>query len=429
MNVAVIGGGYAGMAAAVTLAEQRIPVTVFEAAKTLGGRARRVEHRDAMVDNGLHILIGAYRETLRLMRLVGANPEQLLMRLPLTWQVHHRFILKAARLPAPLHLLVALATARGAPVAERLSAARFIWRMRRQGYVLPEDVTVAALLDQHAQGWRLTRLLWHPLCISALNTPPDSASAQVFLNVLRDSLDASPESSDMLLPRADLSCLFPEPAAAYVAANGGAVRTAQRVTKVEQTSGGFVVRSADSESLYSHVVCALPPFHVGAFLIGISALAEVADCVERLAYQPIYSVYLRYPREVRLPAPMLGFESALLQWAFDRGTLSGQHGLIGAVISAQGPHQALTQDELGRLVHQELQQQIGLLPDPLWCRVIAEKRATFSCVPGLKRPESRTPLTNFFLAGDYVAGDHPATLESAVRSGVACSRMILGSRE
>src|SRR5512134_1682839 len=99
MNVAVVGGGYAGMAAAVTLAERGVPVTVFEAARTLGGRARRVEHRDIALDNGLHILVGAYSETLRLMRLVGADPERLLLRLPLTWRIHDRFALRAAGLP------------------------------------------------------------------------------------------------------------------------------------------------------------------------------------------------------------------------------------------------------------------------------------------------------------------------------------------
>src|SRR5262249_54214406 len=156
---------------------------------------------EATLDNGLHILIGAYSETLRLMRLVGADPEALLQRLPLTWQVHRRFSLKAARLPAPLHLLVALAAARGAPPGERLSAARFMMRMRRRGYVLAQDTTVAALLEKHAQGAAFTRLLWRPLCISALNTPAETASAQIFLNVLRDSLDAAREASDMLLPR------------------------------------------------------------------------------------------------------------------------------------------------------------------------------------------------------------------------------------
>jgi len=426
MKVAVIGGGYAGMAAAVTIAEQRVPVTVFEAAKTLGGRARRVEYRDLALDNGLHILIGAYAETQRLMRLVGADPDRLLLRLPLAWQVHGKFSLRAAPLPAPLHLLAGLLAARGAPLAERLAAARFMLRMRRRGYALQQDVSVASLLEQHGQGGRMTKLLWRPLCVSALNTPPESASAQVFLNVLRDSLGAARSASDLLLPRVDLSRLFPEPASSYVASRGGSVLTGERVTGIETTGSGFTVRSSGGEHGFTHLVCALPPYHAGAFLVGISALADVAEAVERLEYQPIYSVYLCYPVERRLPVPMLGFESALLQWAFDRGALSGQRGVIGAVISAEGAHQDLQQDELARLVHQELQQQLGLLPEPLWHRVIAEKRATFACTPGLKRPEARTPLRNFYLAGDYVASEYPGTIESAVRSGVAAARMVLG---
>jgi len=428
MNVAVIGGGYAGMAAAVTLAERRVPVTVFEAAKTLGGRARRVEQRDLALDNGLHILIGAYRETLRLMRQVGADPERLLQRLPLTLRIHGRFTLKAPRLPAPLHLLAGLALASGAPLGERLAAVRFMQRMRQQGYALLRDISVATLLRDQAQGAIMTRMLWQPLCVSALNTPLETASAQVFLNVLRDSLDADRSASDLLLPRADLSRLFPEPAADYIKANGGAVLTGQRVTEIDESGDGYTVRCAETEHAFSHIVCALAPYHAGAFLIGISALAEVAETVEQLAYQPIYSVYLCYPREVRLPAPMLGFDNPLLQWAFDRGVLAGQHGVIGAVISAEGPHQALSQEELGRLVHQELQQQLGLLPDPSWVRVIAEKRATFACTPGLRRPESRTPLRNFFLAGDYVASDYPGTIESAVRSGIDAANMIIDSK-
>jgi squalene-associated FAD-dependent desaturase len=428
MNVAVIGGGYAGMAAAVTLAEQRVPVTVFEAARTLGGRARRVEYRGIALDNGLHILIGAYSETLRLMRRVGADPEQLLLRLPLTWQVHERFSLKAAGLPAPLHLLGGLLAARGVPVMERLAAARFMLSMRRKGYVLPHDTTVATLLKREGQGASLTRLLWRPLCVSALNTPIEAASAQVFLNVLCDCLDADRAASDLLLPRADLSRLFPEPAADYVKANGGEVIIGQRVTGIDEATGGFTVCCADGDRRFSHVVCALPAYHAGAFLIGISALVEVAEAIGQLAYQPIYSVYLQYPQQVRLPAPMLGFDSALLQWAFDRGALGGQHGLIGAVISAEGAHQDLSQEELGHLVHQELQQQLGLLPEPSWCRVIAEKRGTFACTPRLGRPESRTPLRHFFLAGDYVASRYPATIESAVRSGVGAARMILNAQ-
>src|SRR3990172_4495366 len=118
MRVAVVGGGYAGMAAAGELAARGITVTVFEAARQLGGRARRVEHRGTALDNGLHILIGAYRETLRLIRLVNPAHQSALLRSPLEWNVHREFRLAARRLPAPLHMLGGLLRASGVSVSE-----------------------------------------------------------------------------------------------------------------------------------------------------------------------------------------------------------------------------------------------------------------------------------------------------------------------
>ena len=425
MKVAVIGGGYAGMAAAATLAESRVPVTVFEAARTLGGRARRVEHRGLALDNGLHVLIGAYTELLRLIRLVGEDPARLFLRTPLTWQIQDRLDFKAARLPAPLHMLGGLLASRGLTLIERLDAIRFMLRMRRRDYRLTDDVSVSELLDAEGQKGRARHLLWRPLCISALNTPPEAASAQIFLHVLRDGLDAAPEASDLLLPRVDLSALFPEPASRYVEARGGSILAGERVTAIDTGDGDYIVETAGGKHAFTHVICALPPYRVNAFLVGVTALADVAEAIDRMTYQPIHSVYLGFPEAVRLPAPMLGFDSDILQWAFDRGALCGQPGVIGLVISAEGAHDSLPHDALADACYQELQQQLGMLPAPIWHRVIAEKRATFACSPGLQRPPAATPLRNFYLAGDFVASDYPATLESAVRSGVAAARLIL----
>lgn len=428
MRVAVVGGGYAGMAAAVELAARGITVTVFEAARQFGGRARRVNHRDTALDNGLHILIGAYRETLRLIRLVNPAHASALMRLPFEWNIHREFRLAAGRLPAPLHLASALLGARGINWSERLAAACFLHALRRIRFRLAQDVSVETLLKQHCRSEKLNRVLWRPLCIAALNTPPATASAQVFLNVLRDSLSAARGDSDLVLSRVDLSALFPEPAAAYLGRNGGETLTARRVTAIDPLENGFTVEADGQRRTFSHVICALPPHQVNAFLIGITALSEISDAIGRLHYQPIYSVWLQYPLPIALPSPMLGFSQGLVHWAFDREKLCGQRGLIGAVVSAEGAHQELEHDELGLRVHHELRRRLGDLPEPLWLRVIAEKRATFSCTPGLERPPQVTPLRNFYLAGDYTASDYPATLEAAVRSGIACARHILQPR-
>ncbi len=425
-QVAIIGGGYAGMAAAVTLAEQQVPVTVYEAGPVLGGRARRVEINGVTLDNGLHILIGAYRETLRLIAQVHTSPANALLRFPLDWYAHQRLHLRAPRLPAPWHLLAALLTAKGTGWSERWAALRMMHALRGIKFRLSQDTTVSALLRTHAQGPILTEHLWSPLCVSALNTPPDDASAQLFLNVLRDGLAADRAGSDLLISRVDLSELFPQPAADYVRARGGAVLTGRRVTAIDPVARGFQVIAGGETHAFSHVICALPPHQVAAFLAGITVLAETMERVQALEYQPITSVYLQFDGRVRLPSPMTGMSGGIAQWLFDRETICGQRGLIGAVISAAGPHQDMTQDELGKRMHAELAAQFGPLPPLQWQRVIAEKRATFSATPELRRPAQKTPLANFWLAGDYTAGDYPATLEAAVRSGIACARGILG---
>lgn len=425
-QVAIVGGGYAGMAAAVTLCERGVPVTVFEAGPVVGGRARRVEINGVALDNGLHILIGAYRETLRLIAQVHPRSNEALLRLPLDWYQHQHIRMTAPKLPAPLHLAAALFTARGVPFRESLTAARMMQALRKSRFRLEQDTTVSALLAAYHQGPVLTQYLWHPLCVSALNTPPDQASAQVFLAVLRDGLNASRADSDALIARTDLSALFPEPAAAFVRARGGEVLAARRVTAVRVDTDGFALTAGNETRAFSRVICALPPHVVGDFITGIDALSETAALIDALAYQPITSVYLQFDGRVQLPAPMTGTPDGAAHWLFDREAICGQRGLVGAVISAEGAHQSLTQEALAARVHDELAAQFGPLPPLQWHRVISEKRATFSAVPGLCRPSSRTALKNFWLAGDYTESEYPATLEAAVRSGIACARGILG---
>jgi len=422
VNVAIIGAGWAGMAAAVALAQAKTPVTVFEPARHLGGRARTVEIEGLALDNGQHILIGAYRETLRMMRTVGADPDRLLLRAPLAIVYPGKFSLRAPRLPAPLHLLAALLSAGGLGWGERIAAIRFMMAMRGRAYRLDADMPVAELLALHRQGGAPARYLWEPLCVSALNTPAASASAQVFLNLLRDALDGARANSDFLVPRADLGKLFPQPAAAFVQAKGGSVRLGAPVRTLDKGADGFVLDLGAER--YSHVILAVGPHQVDPLLDRFAALAPIRQSVAALAYEPIYTCYLQYPQEVSMPQPMTGFDGGSVQWIFDRGRLNGAPGLLAAVISARGAHQNATQGALASAIHAELAAFLPGLPPPLWTRVIAEKRATFSCRPGIARPENRTAVEQLYLAGDYTASDYPATLESAVRSGVLAARLV-----
>lgn len=423
-RVAIVGAGWAGLAAAVTLVQRGIPVVVFEAARTPGGRARRIATRGVELDNGQHVLIGAYTETLRLMESVGVDPARALARGALDLRTDSGFRLKAPPLPAPFHLLCGLASASGLGIGDRLRAARFVMRLRRAGFVLGRDESVARLLAREGQTAAARANLWEPLCVAALNTPPDRASAQVFANVLRDTLGAARQASDLLLPRVELGALFPEPAARYVAARGGEVRLGAAVRAIDPSGARFRLDRDDAS--FSHVIVACAPHHAAALLRGFAALAPARAALDALEYEPIYTCYLQYPSGVRLPAPMFGFTRGLLQWGFDRGALGGPPGLVAAVVSATGPHQSVERTALAQRLHGELAAAVPGLPQPVWTRLIVEKRATFSCRPGLTRPANATAVPRLFLAGDYTASDYPATLESAVRSGVAAARLAAG---
>jgi squalene-associated FAD-dependent desaturase len=394
------------MAAAVTLADRGVPVTVFESGPVPGGRARRVVSQGHELDNGQHIFVGAYTALFRLMRAVGVRSDALL-RFPLEVRYAAEFSLRRLWLPGPLGLLAGLLLARGAPFAERLGTLRFMAALRRSNFHVEPDITVKQLLDEHGQHGRMRHYLWAPLCVSALNTPLDQASANVFLAALRDTLAGDDEASDFLLPRVDLSRLFPEPAAEFIRARGGELRC------------GTTIRELDSlKAQFEKIIVAVGPHQLKTLL------PETAD---GFTYQPIYTCYLQYPEQTRLAFPMLGMADGLVQWVFDRGALLGEKGRLACVISAQGDHQQMTQDEVADTCHRELRAALKQLPSPLWARVIAEKRATISCTPGLQRPTVRTPITGVFLAGDYTDPEYPPTLEAAVRSGIRAADQVLSS--
>lgn len=402
-RVALVGAGYAGMAAAVTLAERGIAVSVFEAGAVLGGRARRIVSHGIELDNGQHILVGAYQQLFGLMRKVGV-PSEALLRVPLEIRYAKGFAFRALWLPAPWGVLAGLMLARGVTLSERVGALRFMSAMRKTGFRLHEDIPFAQLLTKFGQNGGIGDYVWRALCVAALNTPVEQASANAFLAVLRDTLGASAEACDLLLPRIDLSSLFPEPAARYVASRGGEIRLRETIEGID-----------DLRRRFDAVIVAVGPHQLKALL---------PESGHEYSYQPIYTCYLQYKERTKLEFPMLGLGRGLAHWVFDLGALRGEKGRLACVISAEGAHERMTREELGEACHRELAQVLPRLEQPLWMRVIAEKRATVACTPALKRPGPETPLAGVFLAGDYTDPQYPPTLEAAVRSGVRAASKI-----
>lgn len=428
-HVVVVGGGWAGCSAAVELTRQGDRVTLLEAARTLGGRARRVELAGSTLDNGQHILLGAYSETLRLMQVTGIDTKQGLLRLPLQMPyppASGAMHFAAPNLPAPLHLLVALIRAKGLGVDDKMSLMRFNTSAKWMGWSLHQDCTVSELLDRFDQTDRLIRLLWRPLCIAALNTPPERASAQVMLNVLRDSLGASAKASHMLLPRVDLSELFPEQAARYVGERGGDIRRGTRAESLQGCATGWTVHCGEGVSFDADaVIIATAPWQAATLLRELQP-----NLIPAFAYEPITTCYLQYPDHTKLARPFFALEDIVSkrewgQFVFDRGQLAAKAaGSMAVVISASSDAIASGNEALATDVANQLARTLDdpAFATPLWSQVITEKRATFSCAPALQRPPVKTGLQGLLLAGDYTEGPYPATIESAVRSGVQAAR-------
>lgn len=423
--VAIIGAGYAGLACAVELARHDVEVTVFERSRILGGRARVVRKDGWAVDNGQHLLIGAYAELTRLMRLTGVSPRQI-RHLPLTLSIPGHLHLQAAALPAPLHLLIGLLCAKGLNWRERFAIYTLLRHLKRKNFRLPGEMAVTELLTDCRQPFRLRNLLWEPLCLAALNTRAHEASAQIFANILRDTLAAaSASASELMVPRVDLTELFPVPAARYLATRNGNLLTGNAITAITPENGGFLLSGAPGRRIWPQAVIAAAPHHAAALLGSTGACPQLAAQLAALATEPITTAYLAFGPGVALPAPMIGFPDAPAQWAFDRGQCGAPEGLIAAVISASR-HSAKERKSLIPAILAQLEKALSRsLPSPHWTRIMTERRASIACRPGLERPGIATPLPGLWLAGDYIESEYPATLESAVRSGVLCAQKIL----
>lgn len=432
MHVCVIGGGIAGLSAATALAAKDIKVTLLDAAPQLGGRARSVaiefNSQVHQLDNGQHILLGAYRETLKLLEMVGVKEHDAFLRVPLNLEIRYQnelsFKLKPPTyLPAPLNQLIGFLNCQGLHWLERISAVRLMDSIKKNNFQIMDDEPLAIFLLKHQQHNNIIRLLWEPLCLAALNTPIHLASTKVFLNVLRDTFKTKTDS-DFLLPKFDLSQIFSQPIARYLTAHHCNILQNRRVKNISQSEKGYIITTKEESFEASQVIIAMSPVRLRNVLGDLPKLHYIATQTDSYEYQPITTIYLQYAQNTTLSAPMLGLTNTLSQWVFDRGILCKQHGLMAAIISAEGKHQALTQEELALKVASELKAAFPQLDKPLWHKVITEKRATFSCKVNLPRPANLTPYKGLLLAGDYTYADYPSTIEGAVRSGFLCANLV-----
>jgi len=415
-SVAVIGGGWAGLAAAIEAKRRGHAVTLFEMAPQLGGRARSVAAGGNVFDNGQHILIGAYRATLGLMRTVGVDVERAFDRRPLTLVDPNGVGLKLPPGPATIAFMRAVwrhpTWTRGDKLG--LLAAAASWMLR--GFRCAPAITVADLTRQLPGAVQCD--LIEPLCVAALNTPAHEASGTVFLRVLKDALFSGAGSADLMLPRLGLSELLPDPAERWLRRAGAELRIGRRVEAIERKGNGWRI---DAEPFDAVIVACTA---VEAARLVRPLRPDWADAASALRYEPIVTCYLA--SDATLREPMLALACAddkPAQFVFDRGQLGGASGVLAFVISGAASWVERGAAATLDAVLAQARQTLGARTQLSELRSYTEKRATFRCTPGLDRP----PMTiehGLLAAADYVRGPYPATLEGAVLSGLSAAAAL-----
>ena len=434
MSVIVIGAGFAGLSAAAVLAERGVHVTVLDARPRLGGRATafRDRHSGEPIDNGQHVLFGCYRETFGFLQRIDAM-QNVDFRAPLHIEFAGRDGTRSALkcpefLNAPVHLLAGILRWRGVPMRARLSSLRIPGALRRPA-AADASITVAEWLRRQRQAPELIERLWEPLAVAALNQPIDEAAAPPFVRVLTDMFAREPLASSIVLPTLPLDEMYALPARRFIEATGGIVRTdaLARVVVEKDRAAGVMVRG---ERVAADAVISTVPWHqLQALFTSVPpSLSTLVQNASALPSMPIVTVNLWYDRVV-MDAPFLGLQGGSMHWVFDKRRVFGESASHLSVVASAAAALTMTDsDALIALAAKEIADRLPAARAATLVRgtVIREKQATFSLSPSAPpRPGTRTPIANFYLAGDWIDTGLPGTIESAVVSGHAAARAML----
>ena len=420
-KIAVIGAGWAGLSAAAHLVEHA-DVALYEAGRVAGGRARGVSgDAFSFLDNGQHLLIGAYQGVFRLLDKVGADWRRCFFHQPLRWYLHDGLRFEAAwSLPAPLNLLTGLLRGENASLGEKTALVRQLKRLQSHHKRHLPDQSVQSWLDAQGVSRKWLAEFWQPMVWGALNTPLEEASLNVLCAVLADGVWAQCELSDYFVPKVDLTRAFAAPVVAYLQRQGAAWLPNQRV-KRGLLANRRGVRGEGGR--LDGAVVATAPYHV-AGVLPPSLGEEVRLAIRDLTYYPITTVYLKYGRAFRLPALMTGFAEGTAQWLVDRRRLTGANE-IAAVVSLSHRIRA-TPLQWAQRVHGDVLRVCPDVGEPVAWQTITEKRATIASRVGRVVP-AQDGLNRYaiWLAGDWLHPRYPATLEAAVQSGEMAAQAVL----
>lgn len=440
--IVIIGGGFAGLAAAAALADAGRRVVVLERRSMLGGRACSFTDRvtGETVDNGQHLMMGCYHETLAFLERIGATEKLRIQphpRVDFLDERGGRASFTCPRLPAPLHVAAGLMGLRSIGWRDRLPALRVGLALRRANGDRAQlaDLTVREWLTGLGQTERMQRRFWNPLALATLNETPDRASADMLARVIEEGFLRTHRDSQLVISRVGLSEMYTLDAKRYIEARGGEVRVAAEVAEIEVEGRRAIgVRLKSGERIKTaSIVSTTPPGALGRMLRPqVIERCEAFRNLSRFEYSPIVSINLWYDEPV-MDGEFACLLEGRIEWVFNRNAIAGknkdrQH----LALVASGAH-SLADRPKEELIELAVAEMRRFFPAAHSARlhhahVVREREATISHTVGVARlrPQQQTVIDDFYLAGDWTATGLPATIEGAVRSGNACARLILG---
>ncbi len=443
-DVAIIGGGFAGLSAAVGLAGRGLRVAVLEAKPALGGRAYSFIDPESgdCVDNGQHVLMGCYTETLDFLSRIGARKHLVFHRaleIEMLDRNGERATLRTCPVPGPLHMGGALFRYQHLTMRERIrlmAGGLRILAMRRNDLASLERMTVTGLMDALGQSERARACFWYPVAIATLNDRPELSSSALLAEVLKRAFFGRRSDSAFIYSRVGLSELYCAGAAAFIESNGGQVKCRSDAQALEMEEGRVVrARLGDGRTVEArNFVCAVPPHRVLRMLPAAVQADPFFGRISALSSSPIICVHAWFDRLITDSA-FVGFIGTATQWLFNKRRIFADHGerhpgYLSFVISGARDLVDRSNAEILATVLADLQAMIPAARGAKLMKalVLKEKYATMAPAPetfGL-RPGTETPIPNLFLAGDWIQTGLPATIESAVISGRLAADAVAG---
>lgn len=422
-KVIVIGGGFAGLSAAAYLSKNNFKVTLLEASPKLGGRAYSFldKETNTFLDNGQHILMGCYYETLNFLSLIGAKENfyfQKRLEVNFVKEKFQVFPLKSFALVYPINLLIGLLSYQAISLKDRIRLLKVFFRLPFYNSNKFLKLTVSEWLEREKQSQENHNAFWKIIAVGVLNTSIEKASAKIFIDILKQIFLEGNNAATIILPKYGLSESYCKNAKEYLVSNGGEIILSEPVENIIISDDMVTeVHSSRKNFLdFDFVVSAIPSF----------ALAKIIEKKSKIVlpefkYSSILNIHL-WLKENKIPEGFFGLINSPLHWVFNKGS----H--LNIVISDADELVNKSDDELIVMVKGEMKKYF-LIDHELISKykIIKEKRATFIPSNNVinKRPAQKTSIKNLIFAGDWVDTGLPSTIESAVKSGRIAADLLL----